>query len=183
MGQESSEVSQHLESLTLTQEALEEEIAKSNKLLTSDHAKIASFVTLIGQKQTTIATYKKKIYQIVARTGVRDSGEAVVPVCLLFVCNINSFTIVYKNHMLPLLFVCLHPQHEDLSPLQIKVQALMAQIEELAANIKSDQQLWMKRQGTLVGLTQEIEANSKDMLKLQTEYTVMQQKKIRLEST
>ncbi|XP_041790181.1 coiled-coil domain-containing protein 40 [Chelmon rostratus] len=141
VGQESSKVSQHLESLTLTQEALEEEIAKSNKLLTSDHAKIASFVTLIGQKQTTIATYKKKIYQIVARTG-----------------------------------------HEDLSPLQIKVQALMAQIEELAANIKSDQQLWMKRQGTLVGLTQEIEANSKDMLKLQTEYTVMQQKKIRLES-
>lgn len=59
----------------------------------------------------------------------------------------------------------------------------MAQIEELAANIKSDQQLWMKRQGTLVGLTQEIEANSLDMLKLQTEYTGMQQRKIRLEST
>ena len=67
--------------------------------------------------------------------------------------------------------------------MQINVEALKAQIEELAANIKSDQQLWMKRQGTLVGLTREIEANSKNMLKLQTEYTGMQQKKIRLEST
>lgn len=84
--------------------------------------------------------------------------------------------------MLPLWFVCLHSQHEDLSPSQIRIQALMAQIEELTANIKSDQQLWMKRQGTLVGLTQEIEVNSKHMLKLQTEYTGMQQKKIRLES-
>ncbi|XP_070832310.1 coiled-coil domain-containing protein 40 isoform X1 [Chaetodon trifascialis] len=141
VGLEGSEVGQHLDSLALTQEALDEEIAKQNKLLTSDQAKISSFVTLIGQKQTTIANYRKKIYQIVAKTG-----------------------------------------HEDLSPLQIKVQALMAQIEELAANIKSDQQLWMKQQGTLVGLTREIEANSKDMLKLRTEYTVMQQKKIRLES-
>lgn len=59
----------------------------------------------------------------------------------------------------------------------------MAETEELASNIKSDQQLWMQRQGTLLGLTQEIEANSKNMLKLQTEYTGIQQKKIRLEST
>lgn len=58
----------------------------------------------------------------------------------------------------------------------------MAETEELASNIKSDQQLWMQRQGTLLGLTQEIEANSKNMLKLQTEYTGIQQKKIRLES-
>lgn len=58
----------------------------------------------------------------------------------------------------------------------------MAQIEELTAKIKSDQQLWMKQQGTLVGLTQELEANSKQGLKLQTEYTSMQQREIRLES-
>lgn len=77
----------------------------------------------------------------------------------------------------------LYSQHEDLSPLQIRTEALTAQIEELAANIKNSQQLWLKRQGTLVRLTQEIEANSKNMLKLQTMYTGMQQKKIRLEST
>ncbi|XP_044044651.1 coiled-coil domain-containing protein 40 [Siniperca chuatsi] len=141
VGLESSMVGQHLDSLALTQEALDEEIAKYNKLLTSNQTKISSFVIVIGQKQATIANYNKKICQIAASSG-----------------------------------------NEDLSPLQIKVEALIAQIEELAANIKSDQQLWMKRQGTLVGLTQEIEANSKNMLKLQTEYTGMQQKKIRLES-
>lgn len=58
----------------------------------------------------------------------------------------------------------------------------MAEIEELAANIRNDQQLWMKQQGTLVGLTQEMEANSKSVLKLQTENTAMQQKKVHLES-
>lgn len=76
--------------------------------------------------------------------------------------------------------MCPRSQHEDLSPFQIKIQALLAQIEELTAKTKSDQQLWMKQQGTLVGLTQELEANSKQGLKLQTEYTSMQQKEIRL---
>ncbi|TKS69266.1 Coiled-coil domain-containing protein 40 [Collichthys lucidus] len=138
---ESSELSQHLDSLALTQEALNEEITKYNKLLTSSEAKVSSFVTLIGQKQATISNYNKKIYEIAASTG-----------------------------------------HEDLSPLHIKIEAMVDQNQELAADIRSDKQLWMKRQGTLIGLTQEIEANSKDMFKLQTEYTAMWQKKIRLDS-
>ncbi|XP_049428773.1 coiled-coil domain-containing protein 40 [Epinephelus fuscoguttatus] len=141
VGLEGSEVSQHLDSMTATQGALDEEIAKYSKLLTANQTKISSFVTLIGQKQASIAKYNKKISQIAASTG-----------------------------------------QEDLSPLQIKVDALMAQIKELAANVKSNQQLWMRRQGTLVGLTQEIGTNSKDMLKLQAEYTCTQQKKIRWES-
>ncbi|KAL3067510.1 hypothetical protein OYC64_017271 [Pagothenia borchgrevinki] len=140
VGQEISKASQHLESLGLTTEALDEKIARSNKLLTTIQAKMSSFVTLIAQKQASIATCNKKIYEIAAKTG-----------------------------------------HEDLSPLQIKVEAIRAQIEELAVRIKSDQQIWMMRQGTLVAMTHEIEANSKEMLKLQTEYTAMQQKKIRLE--
>ncbi|XP_068590798.1 coiled-coil domain-containing protein 40 [Cebidichthys violaceus] len=141
VGLQSSEVSQHVDGLTLTQEGLDEEIAKYNESLTTNQAKISSFATLIGQKQATISKYNRKIHQIADRTG-----------------------------------------NEDLSPLQIKMAALTTQIEELSANIKSDQQLWMKRQRTLVGLSQEIEANSRDMLKLQIEYTTMQQKKICLES-
>lgn len=58
----------------------------------------------------------------------------------------------------------------------------MAQIEEVSKNINSDQQLWMRQQGILVGLTQEIEAHSRNMLQLQTEHTTMQQKEMRLES-
>lgn len=74
-------------------------------------------------------------------------------------------------------------QHDDLSPFEIKIQALESQIEELTASIKSDQQLWLKQQGELVVLTQELEANNKQMIKLQTENTGMQQKKIRLDGT
>uniref|UniRef100_A0A3B4F537 Coiled-coil domain containing 40 n=1 Tax=Pundamilia nyererei TaxID=303518 RepID=A0A3B4F537_9CICH len=73
-------------------------------------------------------------------------------------------------------------KHDDLGPLHIKIQSIIAQIEELAANIKSDQQLWMKRQGILMGLTQTIEANSKELLKLQAEYTGWQQTKLYFES-
>ncbi|KAK2815627.1 hypothetical protein Q5P01_026094 [Channa striata] len=141
VGLESSKVSQRLDSLALTQEALDEEVMNYNKLLTSHQAKISSLVTVIRQKQSTVANYNNKICQIAASTG-----------------------------------------HDDLAPLQIKVDSLMAEIEELAANIRKDQQLWMKQQGTLIGLSEDIEANSKDMLKLQTEYTAMQQNKIRLES-
>ncbi|XP_035036633.2 coiled-coil domain-containing protein 40 [Hippoglossus stenolepis] len=137
VGLEIIEVSQHLESLSLTQEALDEEKAKYQKMITSNQAQISSFNALIEQKETTIANYNRKISKITASTG-----------------------------------------NEDLSPLQIKVDALKAEIEELAANIKNDQQLWIKRQTTLVGLTREIEANSKNMHKLQIEHTVMQQKKI-----
>ncbi|XP_059199638.1 coiled-coil domain-containing protein 40 [Centropristis striata] len=140
MGLESSKVEQLLESLSQTNEALDEEITKYNKLLTSSQTKISSFVTLIGQKQATITNYNKQIYHIAARTG-----------------------------------------NEDLSPLHIKVEALMSQMKELTARIKSDRQLWMKQQGTLVGLTREIQTNSKDMFRLHAEYTGRQQKKICLE--
>ncbi len=183
VGLESIVVGQHLDSMAVSQKALDEEIEKYNKLLTSNQAKISSFVTLIDQKQATITKYNKKIHQIAASTGVRESWEAGISDCLLFVWNMNLLeTIAYKNYMIPWCFVCLHPQHEDMSPQQIKVQALKTQNAEQAANIKRDQQLWMTRQETLVGMTKETEANSKNMLKLQMEFTEMQQKKIRLES-
>lgn len=74
-------------------------------------------------------------------------------------------------------------QHEDLSPQHLKIHSVQDQIEELAANIKSEQELWMQRQGTLMGLTQTLEANSREMLKLQTEYTGLQQTKVYMEGT
>ncbi|XP_077379655.1 coiled-coil domain-containing protein 40-like isoform X2 [Festucalex cinctus] len=71
--------------------------------------------------------------------------------------------------------------HEDLSPLQIKVEAIKSQSEELSENIKNDQQLWLKHQGTLVGLALEIQAHNKEYNKLQAKCTVICQKKIFLE--
>lgn len=94
---ESSNVAQHLDTLTLTQDALNEEIAKYNKLLTSDQAKISSFITLIQQKQHSISCYNKKIHQITASTGVSEFNPA---------CHINmletTFQSICKNHMLSL---------------------------------------------------------------------------------
>lgn len=80
---ESSMISQNLDSLALTQEAVDEEISKFNKLLSSNQAKMSSFLILIGQKQTTITNYTKRIYQIVASTGVRNSGPPITPGGLL----------------------------------------------------------------------------------------------------
>lgn len=74
---ECSKIGQHLASLALTQEAIDEEIAKYNKSLTSSKAKISSFLTLIDQKQATIASYNRKISKITERTGVRDCGGGV----------------------------------------------------------------------------------------------------------
>uniref|UniRef100_A0A3Q3GWU8 Coiled-coil domain 40 molecular ruler complex subunit n=1 Tax=Kryptolebias marmoratus TaxID=37003 RepID=A0A3Q3GWU8_KRYMA len=71
---------------------------------------------------------------------------------------------------------------DDLSPLHIKLQGTMAQIEELKANIRANQQLWMLQQGALVGLSKDLETNSRMMHKLQTIHTGMKQKKIHLES-
>ncbi|XP_030600776.1 coiled-coil domain-containing protein 40 isoform X2 [Archocentrus centrarchus] len=138
---ESQQISQQADSLGLTREALDQEIEKSNMILTASQAKAAAFVRLIDQKQLTINNYRKMISQIAASTG-----------------------------------------HDDLSPQQIKIQSVIDQIEELAANIKRDQQLWMKQQETLMGLTRTLEANSREMLKLQTEYTGQQQAKIYMES-
>uniref|UniRef100_A0A8C6SDG8 Coiled-coil domain containing 40 n=1 Tax=Neogobius melanostomus TaxID=47308 RepID=A0A8C6SDG8_9GOBI len=72
--------------------------------------------------------------------------------------------------------------HEDLSPLQVKVDSLKAQIEDLEGNVRRDHHLWIKKQGTLMGQTQELETASKNILQLQTEQTCMQQEKIRIES-
>lgn len=108
---ESSEVSQCLDSLAITQEALDEEVANYNKLLASNQAKISSFITLIKQKQSTITNYNKQIYQITASTGVRESGEAVIPGCFLLMWNINKLEAVLELYIkiTPCLAICVIP--------------------------------------------------------------------------
>ncbi|XP_057700707.1 coiled-coil domain-containing protein 40 [Corythoichthys intestinalis] len=71
--------------------------------------------------------------------------------------------------------------HEDLSPLQIKAESIKTQIETLSQKIKNDQQLWLKLQGILIGLTLAIQTHNKEYNKLQAKYTVICQKKLYLE--
>ncbi|XP_043971231.1 coiled-coil domain-containing protein 40 [Gambusia affinis] len=71
--------------------------------------------------------------------------------------------------------------HEDMHPLQIKIQNITAEIDELVAHIKNEQRLWLLHQGTLVGLTRELDVNNKKMRKLQKDCTGLQMKDIRLD--
>ncbi|KAK7929672.1 hypothetical protein WMY93_006067 [Mugilogobius chulae] len=71
---------------------------------------------------------------------------------------------------------------QDLSPLQLKLDAIQAEIEELEGKKNQDHQLWIKKQGTLLGLTQELEKTSKNILLRQAEYTCLQQERVRLEN-
>ncbi|KAG7268149.1 hypothetical protein CRUP_023693, partial [Coryphaenoides rupestris] len=69
----------------------------------------------------------------------------------------------------------------ELSPLQMQAQALARQLEDAEADIKKKQQQWMCQQGVLVGLTQERQAHREKNHKLHTQYTILQQRKIRIQ--
>ncbi|XP_034044600.1 coiled-coil domain-containing protein 40 [Thalassophryne amazonica] len=69
---ESSEITQRLDSLTITQKDQDQEITKYNKLIAEREAKMSAFSTAIERNQDTIAKYKTKISQIAAVTGSDD---------------------------------------------------------------------------------------------------------------
>uniref|UniRef100_A0A667XWF1 Coiled-coil domain 40 molecular ruler complex subunit n=1 Tax=Myripristis murdjan TaxID=586833 RepID=A0A667XWF1_9TELE len=109
---------------------------------------------------------------------------------LLNVCqakNSNSVTLIERNQATIIVYnkkiqqIAASTGHADLSPLQIQAESLSKQLEELAAKINSDQARWMQQMWVQVQLTQERQANSKDMLKLQTQHIVYQQRKLRTE--
>lgn len=69
---ESQKINEHLSSLALIQEALDEETDKYNKLLTSNQNKFSTSAHLIDQKQATIVSLTTKISNIAASTGVSE---------------------------------------------------------------------------------------------------------------
>ncbi|XP_016370198.1 coiled-coil domain-containing protein 40-like [Sinocyclocheilus rhinocerous] len=71
--------------------------------------------------------------------------------------------------------------HEDLGPLEISAATLSKKLEEVGAEIKEQQQLWLWQQGELVRFTQEKQAHSSSVQILQTQLTILQQSKIRRE--
>nr|XP_057930526.1 coiled-coil domain-containing protein 40 isoform X2 [Doryrhamphus excisus]XP_057930527.1 coiled-coil domain-containing protein 40 isoform X2 [Doryrhamphus excisus] len=85
-------------------------------------------------------------------------------------------TIVNYNKKMSL--IALRTGHEDLSPLQIKMEGIKSEIEKLSEKIQNDQQQWLKHQGTLVGLTLEIQDHTQEYNKLQAKFTIIRQKKI-----
>ncbi|XP_056102134.1 coiled-coil domain-containing protein 40 [Rhinichthys klamathensis goyatoka] len=72
--------------------------------------------------------------------------------------------------------------HEDLGPLEIHAATLSKELEEVGADIKEQQQLWLWQQGELVRFTQEKQAHGSSVQILRTQLTILQQSKIRKES-
>ncbi|XP_035602715.1 coiled-coil domain-containing protein 40 isoform X1 [Oncorhynchus keta] len=89
-------------------------------------------------------------------------------------------TINVYNKKIEQLVAC--TGHEDLGPLEIQASTLTKQLEAVGGEIKEQQQLWLRQQGELVRLTQEKQARSAALLTLQTQFTILQQRKVRTES-
>uniref|UniRef100_A0A672Y7G3 Coiled-coil domain containing 40 n=1 Tax=Sphaeramia orbicularis TaxID=375764 RepID=A0A672Y7G3_9TELE len=134
----------------------------------------------VGQRLDNLAVTQEALEEEIANyTKLVSSQQAQISSNVLSVGQNQNAIINYNQKISHIVAAT----GRDLSPMQIKADAIKAQLEELEANIKSDQQLWSKRQGTLVGLTQEIAVNRRDILKLQAEHTHMQQGKIRIDGT
>uniref|UniRef100_A0A3P9KYC4 Coiled-coil domain containing 40 n=1 Tax=Oryzias latipes TaxID=8090 RepID=A0A3P9KYC4_ORYLA len=78
--------------------------------------------------------------------------------------------------------IMLNTEREDLSPLQVKIRDVQSEIETIAAHIQKEQQLWMKQQSTFLEMIQENDAKAREIRKLQTEQTGLEQRRIRLQS-
>ncbi|XP_013856157.1 coiled-coil domain-containing protein 40 [Austrofundulus limnaeus] len=78
--QESQKINEHLSSLALIQEALDEETDKYNKLLTSTQTRFSTSARLIDQKQATILSLNANISKITARTKRDDLGPLHIKV-------------------------------------------------------------------------------------------------------
>ncbi|XP_061086427.1 coiled-coil domain-containing protein 40 [Conger conger] len=71
--------------------------------------------------------------------------------------------------------------HKDLSVLEIRMNKLSKELEEVGTEMKEQQQHWLRQQEELVRLNQERQAQGGDVLALQTQLTILQQKKLRRE--
>ncbi|XP_024145241.1 coiled-coil domain-containing protein 40 [Oryzias melastigma] len=73
-------------------------------------------------------------------------------------------------------------EREDLSPLQVRVKEVQSQIETIAAHIQDRKQVWMKQEKTFLEMVQKNEARAREIRKLQTEQTGLEQRRLRLQS-
>ncbi|XP_064178069.1 coiled-coil domain-containing protein 40 [Anguilla rostrata] len=71
--------------------------------------------------------------------------------------------------------------HKDMGVLEIRVNKLSKELEEVGAEMKEQQQHWLRQQEELVRLNQERQAQGGALLALQTQLTILQQRKLRRE--
>ena len=68
-----------------------------------------------------------------------------------------------------------------MGPLEININSLQKSIDARVQEIVDLQQLWLRQQTELVRLTKEKDEQSKDVLKLKKQLTILTQKKARTE--
>ncbi|KAG7492162.1 hypothetical protein MATL_G00012130 [Megalops atlanticus] len=71
--------------------------------------------------------------------------------------------------------------HKDLGILEISVNKLTKELEVVGTETEEQQQFWLRQQEELVRLNRERQAQSAALLTLQTQLTILQQKKLRTE--
>ena len=68
-----------------------------------------------------------------------------------------------------------------MGPLEIRASTLSRELEEVWAEIKEQQQFWLWQQGELVSLAQDRQTQSAALRHLQTQLTILLQRKVRTE--
>ncbi len=71
---------------------------------------------------------------------------------------------------------------EELAPLEMEVASLAKSLEQLSTDIAEAEVAWLKQQHELVRINQEKDKKNRDVKALTKKVTILQQKKIRIES-
>lgn len=80
-----------------------------------------------------------------------------------------------------LFFFSLLYQGEEIGPLELQIHTLQKQIEARLNEITELQQFWLRNQSELVKTLKDVQKQSEDMEYLKKQYTILLQKKLRIE--
>ena len=72
-------------------------------------------------------------------------------------------------------------QGEEIGPLELQIHTLQKQIEARLNEITGLQQFWLRNQSELVKTLKDVQKQSEDMEYLKKQYTILLQKKLRIE--
>lgn len=78
-------------------------------------------------------------------------------------------------------FFSLLYQGEEIGPLELQIHTLQKQIEARLNEITELQQFWLRNQSELVKTLKDVQKQSEDMEYLKKQYTILLQKKLRIE--
>ncbi|XP_062852644.1 coiled-coil domain-containing protein 40 [Trichomycterus rosablanca] len=117
--------------------------------------------------------------EVTQRNQLLSANEAAAAKYILMIER-NQATINLYNKKIEQ--IAASTGHEDLAPLEIQASNVNKQLEEFDAEIKKQQQFWLWQQEELVKLNQEKQVQSSALLTLNTQLTIMQQRKLRAQS-